>query len=64
MYEYATNRTLDAFNNFNSNISDIHQHDAINLTQKQIYRTFQDHEKDKKSSAIVVLIFGISLSEN
>ena len=62
MYKYVNNRTPDVFNNFFGNISDIHQHDTRNATQKQIYVTFNGTTRgQKKPSAIVVLIFGISL---
>ena len=49
MYKYVNNRTPDVFNNFFRNISDIHQHDTRNATQKQIYVTFHGTIRGQKT---------------
>ena len=48
MYKYVNNKTPDVFNNFFSNISEIHQHDTRNATQKQIYVTFHGTTRGHK----------------
>ena len=59
MYKYVNNMTPDVFDNFFSNISDIHQHNTRNATQKLSYITFVAQQEDKKPSHTVVLMFGI-----
>ena len=49
MYKYVNSKTPDVFNNFFSNISDIHQHDTRNATQKQIYVTFHGTTRGQKT---------------
>ena len=49
MYKYVNSMTPDVFNNFFSNISDIHQHDTRNATQKQIYVTFHGTTRGQKT---------------
>ena len=49
MYRYVNNGT-DVFNNFFSNISDIHQHDTRNATPEQVYITSRHNKKTKKFS--------------
>ena len=63
MYKYVNKMTPDVFDNFFRNIYDIHQHNTRNATQKQFYITYRGTTRGQKLSAIVVLIFGISLSK-
>ena len=63
MYKYVNKMTPAVFDNFFRNISDIHQHNTRNATQKQFYITYRGTTRGQKISAIVVLIFGISLSK-
>ena len=49
MYKYVNSKTPGVFNNFFSNISDIHQHDTRNATQKQIHVTFQGTTRGQKT---------------
>ena len=49
MYKFVNNKTPDIFNNFLSNIPDIHQHDIRNATQKHIYVTFHGTTRGQKT---------------
>ena len=52
--------TPDVFDNFFSNISDIHQHNKRNATQKLFNITFRGTTRGQKTFTFVVLMFGIS----
>ena len=63
VYRYVNNRPPDVFNKFFTNISDIHEHNTRNVTQRQIYITFYGTTRGQKTAATVVSIFGIALSK-
>ena len=49
MYKYINNMTPGVFDNFFSNISDIHQHNTRNATQKLFYITFLGTTRGQKT---------------
>ena len=49
MYKYVNNMTPDVFDNFFSNISDIHQHNTRNATQKLFHITFRGTTRGQKT---------------
>ena len=48
MYKYVNKMTPDVFDNFFRNISDIHQHNTRNATQKQFYITYRGTTRGQK----------------
>ena len=49
MYKYVNKMTPDVFDNFFRNISDIHQHNTRNATQKQFYITYRGTTRGQKT---------------
>ena len=49
MYKYVNKMTPDVFDNFFRNISDIHQHNTRNATQKQFYITYGGTTRGQKT---------------
>ena len=60
MYKYVNNMTPDVFDNFFSNISDIHQHNTRNATHVFLYNLSWHNKSTKNPSHTVVLVLGIS----
>ena len=49
MYKYVNKMTPDVFDNFFRKISDMHQHNARNVTQKQFYITSRGTTRGQKT---------------
>ena len=49
MYKYVNKMTPGVFDNFFRNISDIHQHNTRNATQKQFYITYRGTTRAQKA---------------
>ena len=49
MYKYVNKMTPDVFDNFFRNISDIHQYNTRNATQKQFYITYRGTTRGQKT---------------
>ena len=53
MYKYVNKMTPGVFDNFFRNISDIHQHNTINTTQKQFYITYRGTTRGHKQRVLM-----------
>ena len=49
MYKYVNKMTPDVFDNFFRNISETHQHNTRNATQKQLYITYRGTTRGQKT---------------